>query len=105
MNRDEVLEKAREELRDEGQEKMLEYSLKYYEPAVIFLGIFFVGINYILKQPPIFDAAAAVWAFLAASQYPKYRFTKEKKYLFKMIIEGSMAILSLCLHIHFLMNL
>lgn len=105
MNKEEILEKSRGEFKDEGKEKMLEYGLTYYEPVIIFLGVFFVGLNYILKQPPVFDVNTAVWAFLAASQYPKYRFTKEKKYLIKMLADGAIAILFLCLHIHFLLNL
>lgn len=105
MNKEEILEKSRNKFQDEGKEKMLEFGLKYYELAIILLGILFVGLNYILKQPPLFDVSIAVWAFLAASNYPKWRFTKEKKYLLKMIAEGAMTILYLCLHIHFLLNL
>ena len=105
MNKEEILEKSRGQFEDEGKEAILRTGLKYYEPVILLLGIVFVGLNYILKQPPLFDVCTAVSAFFAASNYPKYRFTKEKRYLLRMIGEGVVTLMFFCLHIHFLMNL
>lgn len=105
MNKEEILAKSREEYPNKEKETILEYGLKYYEISIILLGVFFVGLNYLLKQPPLFDVCMAVSAFLAASHYPKYRFTKDKKYLLKIIGEGALTLMFFVLHMHFLFNL
>lgn len=92
MNREEILEKYRNEHEDEGDLAIAGIQGRIFEHIILWLGIFFVGFHYFMNLTPPFEVFTLVCAYLAANAYPKYKFTKKKKYLVETIIEGTAAI-------------
>ncbi len=91
MDKNEILEKSRNENKDEG---MIEAENKGMRIGFIFFCILFVFMavfNLFFGETVTFNAMSALfWAFFAALTYGRYRFTKSKVYLFT-VIAGAFA--------------
>lgn len=98
MNREEILEKSRKEMNDEGliaaENKGRKIGIAAFTCifALITLFDFFNGrVNY--------AANGLFWAFLAAEAYPKYKFTSKSGYLIMVIVGVLICIVSLASYV------
>lgn len=80
MNREEILEKSRNEKKDEGMIEAENKGRRIGITAFSAVFIFIILFNFINGQPS-YAPMAMFWAFAAAEAYPKYKFTNKKDYL------------------------
>lgn len=92
MNKEEILQKSRQEKYDEGliqaENKGRKIGVFAFAGVLIFITLF----NFFTGEP-YYEALAMSWAFIAAQAYPKYKFTSNKSYLVT-VIAGTIASIS-----------
>ncbi len=84
MNKDEILKKARDEKTDEGLENASYKGLSLGYKIFLILILVFIIINFIADKFS-HDLICLLWAFIAAENYTRYKFTKEKSYKSSLI--------------------
>lgn len=99
MNQEEILKRYREEHEDEGELEITRMQSRIFEYMILYLGIFFVGLHYYLELVPPFEVMTFVSAYLAGNAYPRFQFTKKKKYLVETILESAAAVVCFILFI------
>ena len=99
MDQEEILKRYREEHEDEGELEIIKIESRIFEYLILYFGIFFVGLHYYKKLTPPFEVMTFVSAYLAANAYPRFRFTKKRKYLVETILETIAAIICFILFI------
>ncbi len=80
MNREEILEKSRNEKMDEGMVNA-ENRGRYIGMSAFCLVFIFITIFNLFHGQHNYGPQAMFWAFIAAEAFPKYRFTKQKVYM------------------------
>lgn len=93
MDQEEILRRYREEHGDEGKLEVIRIEGRIFEYLILYFGIFFVGLHYYKKLTPPFEVMTFVSAYLAVNAYPKFCFTKNKKYLLETILEAVAAVI------------
>ncbi len=99
MDHEEILRRYREEHEDEGKLEVIKIESRIFEYLILYFGILFVGLHYYKKLTPPFEVMTFVSAYLAANTYPRFRFTKKKKYLVETILEAVAAVICFVLFI------
>ncbi|MDO4170034.1 MAG: DUF6442 family protein [Lachnospiraceae bacterium] len=94
MNKEEILAKSRAENNDEGVKNIENESIRIGFKACSCVFIFIILFNYFTGKDN-YVPFAMFCAFAAAESYPKYTFTRNKKYIFFIIIDAIASILSL----------
>lgn len=89
MNKEEILQKSRQENKDEGRIAAEAAGRKIGVTAFCIVFVIIMLLNFFSGQSN-YGVMAMFWAFLAAEAYPKYRFTKQKTYLVT-VIAGAIA--------------
>ena len=98
MNKEEILAKSRNENKDEGftvaENKGRIIGISTFCLVFIFI-VIFSFFNGISSSAP----SAMFWAFMAASAYPQYKFTKNKTYLITTIAGALVSIMKLAIFV------
>lgn len=94
MNKDEILEKSREEKNDEGLIAAENKGRKIGMIAFTIVFAFTLVFNF-FNGNDIYACIAMFWAFFATETYPKYKFTKNKVYLFTTILGATACIIAI----------
>lgn len=84
MKKDEILNRSRQEKRDEGMEYVKNNGLKIGFVAFSLVFIFIVIFNFFMGMQN-HSVFALYWTFFAVAIIPKYQFTKNKAYLIAII--------------------
>lgn len=98
MNRDEILAKSRKEKNDEGlreaQNKGRRIGTAAFACMVIVILIFDM-----IQGKDSYSVLAIFWAYIAAQNYPLYRFTNKSSYLLATIMSTVVALAFLVAYI------
>ena len=100
MNRDEVLERSRKEMKDEGMVAAENTWRKIGYFAFMIVHLFLISFNWYIKEGQTVIALNALFfVFPTFETYGKYRFTKNRWYLVTSIMSGIASLTSLLLYI------
>ena len=95
MDKKELLERAKAENVDEGELHAQSQGRFAGFIAFLIVYIFISTFNKFVGAAPNYAVHAMFMAFIAAESYPKWKFTKEKKYLFVTVLGGVLTLLLL----------
>lgn len=84
MDKEKILEKARNEKVDEGIENAKNKGLSFGYKVFIFLNIILIIFNLFMGQNS-YDLMSLFWGFVGAEAYSRYKFSKEKVELISLI--------------------
>lgn len=95
MNKEEILERSRQSLKDEGMEYAENQGRKIGFVAFVLLFAFLGIFNLFFGETSTYHAISSLfWVFVAGEAYGKYRFVRKKEYLITAIAGSIAAILS-----------
>lgn len=95
MDKNELLELARAENVDEGELHAQSKGRFTGYIAFLVVYIFISTFNGFVGVPTNYAVHAMFMAFVAAESYPKWKFTKAKKYLLVTVLGGALTLLFL----------
>lgn len=99
MNKEEILQKSREEKTDEGFEYILNKSRRWYVIVNSILCIFYIFFNaYVGKE--YFEIFSILFSGVAISLFYAYKFTGSKMYLFFSIFDGAISLMYLIIYVY-----
>lgn len=98
MKKDEILEKAREENKDEGIDNVNNKGLSLGYKIFILLSIILIVFNR-FNNIESYDILSLMFGFSVAESYSRYKFLKEKSLLISSILSSIACIVFLICHI------
>ena len=98
MKKDEILEKAREEKKDEGIDNVNNKGLSLGYKIFILLSIILIVFNR-FNNIESYDILSLMFGFSVAESYSRYKFLKEKSLLISSILSSIACIVFLICHI------
>ncbi len=98
MKKDEILEKAREEKKDEGIDNVNNKGLSLGHKIFILLSVFLLVFNK-FNNIESYDVVSLMFVFSAARYYTEYKFSKELNSYYYLILSSFLGIVFLLCHI------
>lgn len=98
MKKDEILEKAREEKKDEGIDNVNNKGLSLGHKIFILLSVFLLVFNK-FNNIKSYDVVSLMFVFSAARYYTEYKFSKELNSYYYLILSSFLGIVFLLCHI------
>ena len=98
MKKDEILEKAREEKKDEGIDNVNNKALNLGHKIFILLSVFLLVFNK-FNNIESYDVVCLMFVFSAARYYTEYKFSKELNSYYYLILSSFLGIVFLLCHI------
>ena len=103
MNKEEILERSRNNNLDEGKE----FAIKRGEIYSNRIGqAFIIGLSFFnwFNGRESFDCIAIIFAMSIGENFSKYKFNEKKRYIFFIIWDVIMVIISLLAHIKYILG-
>jgi len=100
MKKDEILEKAREEKKDEGIDNVNNKGLSLGYKIFILLSVILIVFNR-FNNIKSYDILSLMFGFSVAESYSRYKFMKEKSLLVSVVGSSIACIVFLICHIFF----
>ena len=98
MKKDEILEKAREEKKDEGIDNVNNKGLSLGYKIFILLSVFLLVFNK-FNNIESYDVVSLMFVFSAARYYTEYKFSKELNSYYYLTLSSFLGIVFLLCHI------
>ena len=98
MKKDEILEKAREEKKDEGIDNVNNKGLSLGHKIFILLSVFLLVFNK-FNNIESYDVVSLMFVFSAARYYTEYKFSKELNSYYYLTLSSFLGIVFLLCHI------
>ena len=98
MKKDEILEKAREEKKDEGIDNVNNKALNLGHKIFILLSVFLLVFNK-FNNIESYDVVSLMFAFSVTRYYTEYKFSKELNSYYYLILSSFLGIVFLLCHI------
>ncbi len=98
MKKDEILEKAREEKKDEGIDNVNNKALNLGHKIFILLSVFLLVFNK-FNNIESYDVVSLMFAFSMTRYYTEYKFSKELNSYYYLILSSFLGIVFLLCHI------